>query len=131
MQPRSQQPPAWRLFGAALGALASAVQVLLTGWLIGQAASAADGLELAVICTHDHAAPTDGGGAPAAPQSHGQCCPACPCPQGAKLLAPLPDVVFVAVPRPRSQALRPAAAPRHTTLDFHAPYSSRAPPRSA
>jgi hypothetical protein len=131
MHPRSQQLPAWRLFGAALGAFAIAVQLLLTAWLIGQAAAAANAPDLGVICAHDQPAPADdGGGTPVAPKSHGQC-PACACPQSGKVLAPPPAVVFVAAPRVASQAMRPAAAPRPTVLDFRAPYASRAPPRSA
>src|SRR5262249_27618283 len=131
MHRHSQQPPAWRLFGAALGAFAIAVQLLLTAWLIGQAAAAADGADLAVICTHDQPAPAgDDGGAPAAPKSHGAC-PACACPFSAKVLAPPPSLIFVAAPRLSSQAMRPAATPRPTALRFRAPYASRAPPRSA
>ena len=131
MHRRSQQPPAWRLFGAALGAFAIAVQLLLTAWLIGQAAAAADAPYLGVICSHDQSVPAGGdGGAPVAPKPHCQC-PACACPQSAKVLAPPPAFVFVAAPRLSSQAMRPAAAPRPTVLDFRAPYASRAPPRSA
>jgi hypothetical protein len=131
MHPRSQQLPAWRLFGAALGAFAIAIQLLLTAWLIGQAAAAADAPDLAVICAHDQPAPASGdGGAPVAPKPHSQC-PACACPLSAKVLAAPPALVFVAAPRVVSQAMRPAAAPRPTVLDFRAPYASRAPPRSA
>jgi hypothetical protein len=131
MHRRSQQLPAWRLFGAALGAFAIAVQLLLTAWLIGQAAAAADVPGLGVICAHGQAAPAgDDGGVPVPPKSHGQC-PACACPQSGKVLAPPPALVFVAVPRLWSRATRPAAAPRPTVLDFRAPYASRAPPRSA
>jgi hypothetical protein len=130
MHRRSQQLPAWRLFGAALGAFAIAVQLLLTAWLIGQAAAAADAPDLAVICAHQQPAPAGDDGVPVAPKSHGQC-PACACPQSGKVLAPPPPLVFVAVPRLSSQAMQPAAAPRPTVLDFRAPYASRAPPRSA
>ncbi|HLH88396.1 MAG TPA: DUF2946 family protein [Xanthobacteraceae bacterium] len=131
MHRRSHQPPAWRLFGAALGAFAIAVQLLLTAWMIGQAAAGAGGTpDLAVICTHDQQAPVgDDGGAPVAPKSHGAC-PACACPFSAKVLAPPPALVFVAAPQPASQAMRPASVPRPTSLDFRAPYASRAPPRS-
>ena len=131
MHRRSQQLPAWRLFGAALGAFAIAVQLLLTAWLIGQAAAAADGPDLGVICSRDQPAPAGGdGGAPIAPKSHGAC-PACACPQSGKVLAPPPPFAFVAVARLSSQAMRPAAAPQPIALDFRAPYASRAPPLSA
>jgi hypothetical protein len=131
MHRRSQQPPAWRLFGAALGAFAIAIQLLLTGWMIGQAAAAANSPDLAVICTHDQQVPAgDDGGVPVAPKSHGAC-PVCACPFSAKVLAPPPALVFVAAPRVSSQAMRPAAAPRPAAFRFRPAYASRAPPRSA
>jgi len=132
---RSQDTPAWRVFGAVLGAFAIALQILLSAWLIVDAAAAGKqaGLgqaDLGVICTHDPAATADDTGAPPAPHQHGQCA-ACTCPQWAKLLAPLPNPPFLALLRPHSQTLHAhatAAAPRPRSPS---PYASRAPPFSA
>jgi len=130
---RSHDTPAWRLFGAALGALAIVVQLLFSAWLIVDAAAAGtpgSQADLGAICTHDPAAAPDTGGAPSTPHEHGQC-PACACPQSVKLLAPLPTPPILAV-------LRPRAAPPHVDAGLAAPqshsrtpYASRAPPFSA
>jgi len=135
--PRSQHTPASRVFGAALGAFALALQLLLSSWLIVQAAAAGSqaGLseaDLAVICKHDPASvPTpDDGGTPPAPHQHGQC-PACACPQGAKLLPPLPMGPVFLVLRPRSQSLQARAGVVIASLASPSPYASRAPPFSA
>jgi hypothetical protein len=135
--PRSQHTPAWRLFGAVLGAFAIALQLVLSSWLIVQAAGAGSqaGLneaDLAVICTHDPASvpTTDDGGAPPAPHQHGQC-PACACPQWAKVLAPLPTSPVFLVLRPQSQPLPAYAAVATTQFASPSPYASRAPPFSA
>jgi hypothetical protein len=133
---RSHEIPAWRVFGAALGAFAIGVQLLLSGWLLIQAAAAANPADLsqadlAVICTHDPAATADDTGIPpAAPHQHGQC-PACACPQSAKLLAPLPTPPVFAVLRPRSQAPQAFAGVFTTEPRSPSPYASRAPPFSA
>ena len=127
---RSHETPVWRVFGAALGAFAIAIQVLLTAWIIGQAAAAAaDQTDLVVICSHDPAATADGG-APSTPHPHGQCA-ACGCPQSAKLLAPLPAPPVLLVLRPHSQTLRIHAGLAVTELKSPSPYASRAPPFSA
>jgi hypothetical protein len=133
--PRSHDTPAWRVFGAALGAFAIAVQLLLSAWLIAQAAAAGSQADLsqadlAVICTHDPAATADDTGNPPAPHQHGQCA-ACASPQWAKLLAPLPLPPVVLVLRPHSQALPVYAGVSATELAFPSPYASRAPPFSA
>jgi hypothetical protein len=129
---RSHDTPAWRVFGAALGAFAIALQLLLSAWFIAQSAAAAGVSEadLAVICTHDPAATADDTGAPPAPHPHGQCA-ACACPQWAKLLAPLPEPPVFLVLRPHSQTLRVYAGLAATELASPSPYSSRAPPFSA
>jgi hypothetical protein len=118
-----------------LGAFAIAIQLVLSAFLIGLGASAGNPAELsqadlAVICTHDPAATADDSGAPPAPHQHGQC-PACACPQWAKLLAPLPLPPVVLVLRPHSQTQRPYSVASVTELDSSSPYSSRAPPFSA
>jgi hypothetical protein len=133
--PRSHDTPVWRTFGAALGAFAIGVQLLLSAWLIVQAAGAGSqaGLneaDLAVICTHDPAASADEGGAPPAPHQHGQC-PACACPQWAKLLAPLPTPPVFLVLRPHSQTPRAYAVVTASRHASPSPYASRAPPFSA
>jgi hypothetical protein len=136
--PRSQHTPAWRLFGAALGAFAIAVQLVLFAFLIVQAASAANPADLvqadlAVICTHDPAAaPTadDNGAPPAPPHQHGQC-PACTYPQWAKVLAPLPMAPVLLVLLPHSQPMPDYAGVAVTELNSPSPYASRAPPFSA
>jgi len=130
---RSHDTPAWRLFGAALGALAIVLQLLFSAWLIVDAAAAgtpASQADLGVICTHDPAAGADNGGAPSAPHPHGQC-PACACPQSAKLLAPLPMPPVVAVLRPRAEPLHVDAGVAAPQPHAHTPYASRAPPFSA
>jgi hypothetical protein len=132
---RSHDTPAWRVFGAALGAFAIVVQLLFSASLVVDAAAAGSqaGLtqaDLGVICTHDPAAAADDTGAPPAPHPHTQC-PACACPQSAKLLAPLPTPPVVAVLRPRAQTLRTPAAVAALPPRSPAPYASRAPPFSA
>ena len=131
----SQDTPAWRVFGAALGAFAIVVQLLFSAWLIVDAAAATShaGLtqaDLGVICTHDPATTADGTGAPPAPHPHRQC-PACACPQSAKLLAPLPTPPVVAVLRPRAQTPHAHAAVAAPQPRSPASYASRAPPLSA
>ena len=135
MVPRSHDTPAWRVFGAALGAFAIAVQLLLSAWLVVQATTAGSQADLtqadlAVICTHDPAATTDDGAPPPAPHQHGQC-PACAVPQSAKLLAPLPAPPVLLVLRPHSQPLRTYVGLAATELASPPPYASRAPPFSA
>jgi hypothetical protein len=127
---RSHETPAWRVFGAALGAFAIGVQLLLSAWLIGQAAAAADRTDLAVICSHDPAATADDTGVPSAPHQHGQC-PACGCPQSAQLFAPPPAAPSYVVLRPRSSALPVRSEVAATELRLVSPYLSRAPPVSA
>lgn len=126
--------PAWRVFGAALGAFAIAVQLILSAWFIGQAAAAADQAagqtDLAVICSHDPAATADDTGVPPAPHPHGQCS-ACACPQSAKLLAPLPTPPRVMVVYSTSQTLHPDSVVLATQPKSPSPYASRAPPLSA
>jgi hypothetical protein len=130
---RSHDIPAWRVFGAVLGAFAIAVQLVLSGWLIGLAAAAADQAAdqagLAVICSHDPAATTDDSGAPPAPHSHSQC-PAC-APQSAHLFAPPPAPASHAVARPLSEPLPVRSDFAATELRLVSPYLSRAPPLSA
>ena len=127
---RSHESPAWRVFGAALGAFAIGIQLLLSAWLIGQAAAAADQIDLAVICSHDPAATADDSGAPPVPHPHGQC-PACACPQSAQLFVPPPVPPRYVVLRPRSAALPARSDVAVTTLRLVSPYLSRAPPFSA
>jgi hypothetical protein len=133
--PRSQHTPAWRVFGAVLGAFAIAVQLLLSAWLVAQAATAGgqadlNQADLAVICTHNPAATTDDSAPLPAPHQHGQC-PDCAYPQSAKLLAPLPVPPVVLVLRPHSQARPAYAGITATELASPPPYASRAPPLSA
>ena len=135
MARRPHDTPAWRVFGAALGAFAIVVQLLVSVWLIVDAAAAGNpaGLteaDLGVICTHDPAATADNPGAPTAPHRHGQCA-ACACPQSAKLLAPLPTPPLVAVLRPRSQTLHAPPGVDAPQPRSPSPYASRAPPFSA
>src|SRR5262249_17982314 len=125
------------LVGVALGAFAIAVQLVLSAWLIVRATGIPSQTDLreadlAVICTHDPAAAatTDDSGSPPAPHQHGQC-PACACPQWAKLLAPLPVPPVVLVLRPHSQAAPAYTVAGVTELSSPSPYSSRAPPFSA
>jgi len=104
------------------------VQLVLSGWLISQAAAAAEP-DLLVICSHG-ASPTTGGGdggAPLAPGSHGQCA-VCACLQAAKVLAPPPEAPRLVVLRQRAEAV-PAIAPQVVHfLHIYSPYASRAPP---
>jgi hypothetical protein len=120
--------PAWRLFGATLAGFAIGVQLLLSGLMIGHVAVAADQSELGVICSHDPGASDPG--TPSNTDPHGQC-PACACPQSAKLLAAPPAASGFTVVLPRSEALRVAAGHVPGEHHFHSPYASRAPPHSA
>jgi hypothetical protein len=133
--PRSHHTLAWRLFGAALGAFAIGLQFVVSAFLIVQAATVSQaGLseaDLAVICTHDPASvPSTDDGAPPAPHQHNQC-PACACPQWAKVLAPLPTPPILLVLRPQSQPLHAHAGVSIASVSSPSPYSSRAPPFSA
>lgn len=130
MARRSHDIPAWRVFGAMLGAFALGIQLLLSGWFIVQIAAAADQADFAVICTHDRAAADEGSGAPSAPDQHGQC-PVCACLQAAQLLGPPPAASSHAVTEPRSERLPTRAEVIATEPSFRSPYSSRAPPFSA
>lgn len=132
MVPRSHDTPVWRVFGAALGTFAIAVQLLLSAWLIAQAAAAGQQAELsqadlAVICTHDPATTADDGAPPPTPHQHGQCL-ACACSQWAKLIAPLPATPVFLVLRPSSQSLPSYADITAAALASPSPYASRAPP---
>src|SRR5262249_19797493 len=132
---RSHDTPAWRVFGAALGAFGIAVQLLVSAFLIGQMAAAANqaGLtqaDLAVICTHDAAATADDNAPLPVPHQHGQCA-ACGCPQWAKVLGPLPTPPVFLVLRPHSQTLREYAGLAPTELAFSSPYAPPPPPSSA
>ena len=132
---RPHETPAWRVFGATLGAFAIVVQLLMSALFIVQAAAAGNpaGLseaDLSVICTHDPAAIPDDGGGSSAPHPHGQC-PACACPQSAKLLAPLPTSPILVVLRPQAQT-QPALAGRAVAKPTSpSPYAPPAPPVSA
>ncbi len=133
MARHSHDTPAWRVFGATLGAFAIGVQLLLSAWLLVQAATAQPDLtqaDLAVICTHDPAATAADTGVPPAPHQHDHC-PACACSQWAKLLTPLPEASVSLVLRPDSQPLHAVAAVAATQLASPSPYASRAPPFSA
>ena len=132
--PRSHDTPAWRVFGAALGAFAIAMQLMLSAFLIVQAAAAGSQADLsqadlAVICTHDPAA-ADDSAPPLAPHQHGQCA-ACACPQWAKLLAPPSAAPVFLVLRPHSQTLPTYPGFAATEHASPSPYASRAPPFSA
>jgi hypothetical protein len=132
---RSHDTPAWRVFGAGLGVFAIVVQLVFAAWLIVDAAAAANpsdltSADLGVICTHSPAATGDDTGAPPAPHPHGQC-PACACPQSAKLLAPLPTPPVLAVLRPGAQTRYAHAAVAAPQPRSPAAYASRAPPLSA
>src|SRR5690349_2231536 len=104
MARHSQDMPVWRVGATALAAFALGVQLLLSGFLIGQHAWAADSMP--VICAHEQAGLVDDGGGPpgSAPGSH-ELCPACACPQSAQALATFPPSPSVALPLPRSEAL--------------------------
>jgi hypothetical protein len=127
---RSHEYPAWRVFGAALGAFAIGIQVLLSAWLIGQAAAAADQPDLAVICSHDPASTATDTGVPSAPHQHGQCA-ACGCPLAMQFFAAPPASASHALPLPRSEKLPAIAHVVPAEQKFHTPYASRAPPFSA
>jgi hypothetical protein len=131
---RSHDTPAWRIFGAAIGAFAIVVQLLFAAWLIVDAAGASQAAlaqaDLGVICTHDPAAAADNTGAPPAPHPHGQCL-ACACPQSGELLAALPTPSVVAVLRPHSLTLPAYGGAAVPPTRSPAPYASRAPPFSA
>jgi hypothetical protein len=127
---RSHDIPAWRVFGAVLGAFAIGIQLLLSGWLIGQVAAAAEQADMLVVCSHDPSGAADDNGIPPAHGSHSQC-PACACPLSAKLLAPPPASPSIAVPRLRSEALPSVTHVVPAELRRHSPYASRAPPLSA
>jgi hypothetical protein len=120
--------PAWRAIGAALGAFAVAVQLIMAGWLIAQAASAAEpGLQ--PICTHDAVPAADRDGAPPlAP--HGQC-QVCACLQSAKIIAPPPAAPQIVRSRARSETLSVVRVPDVHPSRIHSPYASRAPPLAA
>jgi hypothetical protein len=120
--------PAWRLFGAMLAGFAIGIQILLSGFLIGHAAVAADQSELSTICSHDRG--MGGPAVPAGPASHDQC-PACAFPQSASHFAPPPASPSFAVMLPRSEPLQVAACQVPDERYFHSPYASRAPPQSA
>jgi hypothetical protein len=125
--------PVWHAIGAVLGAFAMGVQLVLAGWLIAQAASAAPDLqaEFQVICAHDGSAAGGGdSGAPMVPGSHGQCA-VCACLQSAKILAPPPEGPRVVAPRLRAQRFAVLTARSLHLLRVHSPYASRAPPFSA
>ena len=130
----SHDTPAWRVFGAVLGAFAIGVQLLLSAWIIAQSAAAGAAslaqADLAVICTHDPAASGDDSGAPPTPHSHGQCA-ACACPQSFKLLAALPAAPVLLVLAPRSQKVPVYAGLATIESRSPSPYASRAPPLSA
>jgi hypothetical protein len=126
--------PVWHAIGAALGAFAMGVQLVLAGWLIAQSASAAPDLQAdgQVICTHDAGVAASGGSdTPSAPASHGQCS-VCVCLQSAKILAPPPEAPSVQVLRQRVTQTVAVFPPQSLpVLHVHSPYASRAPPVSA
>jgi hypothetical protein len=111
-----------------LAGFAVGVQLLLSGLMIGHVAVAADQSALSAICSHASGAGEPG--APAGPDPHGQC-PACACPQSAKLLAAPPAASGFTVVLARSEALRVAAGHIPGEHHCHSPYASRAPPHSA
>src|SRR5215469_14713736 len=111
--------PLWHAIGAALGAFAMGVQLVLAGWLIAQAAAAAPDLQAdMVICAHEGAG---GPSAPIAPASHGQCA-VCACLQSAKILAPPPEAPHVVVLRPYVQTVAVFTAQSLDVLHVHSPY---------
>ena len=135
MARRSHDTPAWRVFGAVLGAFAIGLQLLLSAWIIAQSVAAASEASLAqagltVICTHDPAASGGDSGAPPAQHPHGQCA-ACACPQSAKLLVSLPTAPILVVLVPRSQTMPVYAGLASIESRSPSPYASRAPPVSA
>ncbi len=125
--------PVWHAIGAALGAFAMGVQLVLAGWVIAQAASAAPDLQadFQVICAHDGSAAGGGGsGTPITPAPHGQCA-VCACLQQAKVLAPPPEAPRVVVPRQSAQTVAVYKVRSLNLPHVHSPYASRAPPLSA
>jgi hypothetical protein len=118
---------AWRTFGAALGAFALGIQLVLSGWLVVQAATGAP--DMPSVCAHDAPAPHGGsdGNAPFAPGSHGQCA-LCASLQSAKILAPPPQAPRFVVLRQRTEAVPSFAVLFVHFLHVHSPYASRAPP---
>jgi hypothetical protein len=123
--------PVWHVIGAALGAFAMGVQLVLAGWLIAQTAAAADlPADLQVICAHDGAGAGGGSDTPTAPASHGQCA-VCACLQSAKILAPPPMAPHVVVPHPRGETVVVVVVRSLHVLHVNSPYASRAPPISA
>ncbi|HEY1544298.1 MAG TPA: DUF2946 family protein [Xanthobacteraceae bacterium] len=123
--------PVWHTIGAALGAFAMGVQLVLAGWLIAQTATAASDLQAdMVICAHDGAGAGGDSGTPSAPASHGQCA-VCACLQSAKILAPPPEAPHVAIVRPRAETVVVFTIRTLHVLHVHSPYASRAPPVSA
>jgi hypothetical protein len=124
--------PVWHAMGAALGAFAIGVQLVLAGWLIAQAAAAAPDLSagLQVICAHDGAGAGGGhSGIPVAPGAHDQCA-VCACLQSAKILAPPPEAPHVVMLRARGETLAIHTVPSLHFRHVHSPYASRAPPFS-
>jgi hypothetical protein len=120
--------PVWHVIGAALGAFAMGVQLVLAGWLIAQAAAASDlQADLQVICAHDGAGAGGGSEAPVTPASHGQCA-VCACLQSAQILAPPLAVPPVVVPHPRGETVAVVTVRTLHVLHVHSPYASRAPP---
>ena len=112
-----------------------AVQIVLSAWLIVQAATIGNQADLTeadlwVICTHRPAATADTGTPAPTPHRHGQC-PACACPQLVKLLAPPPTPPVILVMRPRSQTLLGHIAVIAAEPASPSPYPARAPPFSA
>lgn len=123
--------PVWHTIGAALGAFAMGVQLVLAGWLIAQTAAAAPDMQAdLVICTHDGAGTGGGSDTPTAPASHGQCA-VCACLQSAKILAPPPEAPYVAILRPRGETVVVFTIRALHALQVRPPYASRAPPFSA
>jgi hypothetical protein len=111
-----------------LAGFAIGIQILLSGFLIGHAAVAADQSELSVICGHDPGAGDPG--LPSGPPSHGQC-PACAFSQSASHFAPPPVAPSFAVALPCSEPVQLAVGHVPAVRYFHSPYASRAPPQSA
>ena len=110
-----------------LAGFAIGIQILLSGFLVGHAAVAADRSELSIICGHEGASDP---AVPAGPASHDQC-PACAFPQSASYFAPPPASPSFAVVLPRSEPLQVVASQVADERYFHSPYASRAPPQSA
>jgi hypothetical protein len=123
----AQKRPVWHAIGAALGAFAMGVQLILAGWLIAQAAAAAPDLQAdVVICAHEGASGSNPG-APIAPGSHGQCA-VCACLQSAKILAPPPEAPRIVLLPPHREIVAVVPVRSFHVLHVHSPYASRAPP---